>query len=67
MLEFNPCETRVCTDVTIVNDNWPESAEFFTISLEMNSGQDGWLSIDPAAAQVEILLNDDMLASETSL
>ena len=57
-LVFDACETRACTDVRIINDNWPENAETFTVSLERNSAQDAWLSIDPAEAKVTILLND---------
>ena len=59
-LVFDACETRACTDVRIINDDWPEKAETFTVSLERNSAQGAWLSIDPAEAEVTILLNDGM-------
>ncbi|CAI8015959.1 Scavenger receptor cysteine-rich type 1 protein M130 [Geodia barretti] len=62
---FDACETRACTDVRIINDNWSENAETFAVSLERNSAQDAWLSIDPAEAEVTILLNDGYSAELT--
>jgi hypothetical protein len=64
-LVFDACETRACTDVRIINDDWSENAETFTVSLERNSAQDAWLSIDPAEAEVTILLNDGYSAELT--
>lgn len=57
-LVFDTCEVRSCADVAIVNDNWPEDAEYFVVSLEMSSAHDEWLSIDVAEAVVEIHPND---------
>ena len=54
-LVFDTCETRSCTDVTIVNDNRPEDGEFFIIIL---AAHDEWLSIDVAEAAVDIHPND---------
>lgn len=68
-LVFRACETISCTDVTIVNDNWPgdaesfivslpEDAESFIVSLRRSSVNDEWLSIYPAEATIEIQPND---------
>lgn len=55
------CEPRQCVNITIVDDTVVESIESIAVTLE---GNDTWVILDPADAQVVIHDNDGELLSE---
>ena len=58
ILTFPTCDTRVCTDVTIVDDDIAEFTENFFVSLLRTDQLDSRITLSPTEAEVEILDND---------
>ena len=59
LLMFNMCEVRKCTDINIINDATLENVELFSVSL-LTSNLDYAISLDPHAAEIEIIDNDGL-------
>ena len=59
ILMFRACETRVCTNVTIVDDNVAELTERFSVELNRTNGLDPRIVLDPVVSEVEIMDDDD--------
>ena len=55
ILMFRSCETRVCTNVTIVDDNVAELTERFSVKLSRTDGLNPRITLDPVVAEVEII------------
>ena len=58
ILMFRSCETRVCTNVTIVDDNVAELTERFSVKLNRTDGLDPRITLDPVVADFEIMDDD---------
>ena len=58
ILMFRSCETRACTNVTIVDNNVEELTERFSVKLIRTDGLDQRITLDPVAAEVEIIDDD---------
>ena len=58
ILMFEACETRVCTNVTIVDDDVAELTERFFARLGRTVDLDTRITLDPFVAEVEIVDND---------
>ena len=54
ILQFDTCDVRQCTFVSIVNDIVEESEEFFSYTLERTPGLDGRIDLDPTMGIVVI-------------
>ena len=54
-LPVSACETLVCTNVVIVDNNIAESTENFFVSLLRTSQLDSRITLSPNKAKVEIL------------
>ena len=61
LLTFDSCETRRCTNITIINDVFKEDTESFFVSLERSSELDPRITMDPAVGVIEITFNDGLL------
>ena len=59
ILLFSSCETRVCTNVTIVDDNVAELTERFSVKLGRTDGLDPRITLDPVVSEVEIMDDGD--------
>ena len=59
ILMFRACETRVCTNVTIVDDNVAELTERFFVELNRTDSLDPRISLDPVVSEVEIIDDGD--------
>ena len=55
ILMFRSCETRVCTNVTVVDDNVEELTEKFSVKLSRTDGLNSRISLDPVVAEIEII------------
>ena len=58
ILMFRACETIVCTNVTIVDDNDVELTERFSVKLSRTDGLDQRINLDTVVAEVEIIVED---------
>ena len=58
ILIFRSCNTTVCTNITIVDDNVAELTERFFVKLNRTDGLDERITLDPDVAEVEIIDND---------
>ena len=58
ILMFRSCETRVCTNVTIVDDNVAELTERFSVKLSRTDDLNPRITLDPVVAEVEIIDDD---------
>ena len=58
ILMFEACETRVCTNVTIVDDDVAELTERFFARLGRTVGLDTRITLDPVEAEIEIIDGD---------
>ena len=58
ILMFSSCQTRVCTNLTIVDDNVAELTERFSVKLNRTDGLDPRITLDPVMADVEIMDKD---------
>ena len=58
ILMFRSCETRVCTNVVILDDNVEELTERFSVKLSRTDDLNPRITLDPVVAEVEII-NDD--------
>ena len=58
ILMFRSCETRVCTNITIVDDNVAELTERFFVRLGRTVGLDTRITLDPVEAEIEITDGD---------
>ena len=59
ILMFRSCETRVCTNVAIVDDNVAELTERFSVELNRTNGLDPRIILDPVFSEVEIMDDGD--------
>ena len=57
LLMFDSCETKQCTNITIMNDVGLENTESFLITLLWTT--DTNIALDPAAVVGEIEITDD--------
>ena len=55
ILMFRSCETRVCTNVTIVDNNVEELTERFSVKLSRTDGLNPRITLDPVVAEIEII------------
>ena len=61
VLFFEPCETRACVTLSIVDDNISEKTESFHITLERTSDLDSRIILDPRNGEVAIQDDDGMI------
>ena len=61
LLMFDTCETRQCTNITIVNILIEESIESFFVTLERTTDLDPRITLDPAVGEIFITANDGLL------
>ena len=61
MLAFGACDTKLCTDITIVEDMVVELTESFDVTLERSPSLDDGITFSPADGEVEIIDNDGVL------
>ena len=54
LLRFASCETRQCTEITIMNDTILEDIESFFVSLVRISGLDTRITLNPVNGEIEI-------------
>ena len=59
-LSFAACETRQCGNVNFVVDLVNEIVEEFDVSLERTIGLDTSISLQPAAVDARVFINDDI-------
>ena len=59
ILMFRACETRVCTNVAIVDDNVAELTERFFVELNRTDGLNPRITLDPVVSEVEIVDDGD--------
>ena len=59
ILMFRACETRACTNVTILDDNVAELTERFSVKLSRTDGLDPRITLVPVVAEVEVIDDDD--------
>ena len=57
-LYFDICATRVCEDLSLVNDNISETIESFHLTLERTSDLDSRIILNPSNAEVTIIDDD---------
>ena len=57
---FGECQTRYCTEITIVNDMILELTESFLFTLERTPGLDSRITLDPVNGEVEIIEDNGM-------
>ena len=60
ILEFDSCDTRQCTEITIVNDMIVELTESFFVTLEGTPGLDSRITLDPFDGEIEIIDDDGL-------
>ena len=60
ILEFDTCETRQCTEISIVDDMIVELTESFSVTLERIPGLDSRITLDPVYGEIEIIDDDGM-------
>ena len=65
-LPFGRCDTRICVDVPITDDEVLENPESFCVSLQGN-GLDSRITLEPTEAEIEIIDNDGMYRYCSSL
>ena len=58
VLMFGACQTRSCTNVTIVDDLVDEEEEFFRVSLTRTTGLDSRITLNPVEGRIVIIGND---------
>ena len=58
ILMFRSCETRVCTNVNIVDDNVEELTERFSVKLSRTVDLNPRITLDPVVAEIEIIDDD---------
>ena len=58
ILMFRACETRVCTNVAIIDDSVAELTERFFVKLNRTDGLDPRIILDPVVSEVEIVDDD---------
>ena len=58
ILQFDTCDVRQCTFVSIVNDSVNEPEEFFTYTLERTPGLNERIDLDPTMGTV-VITDDD--------
>ena len=58
ILIFRSCETRACTNVTIVDDNIAELTEWFSVKLGRTDSLNPRISLNPFVTVVEIMPNN---------
>ena len=58
ILMFRCCETRECTNMTIVDDNVAELTERFSVKLSRTDGLDPRITLDPVVAEFEFVDDD---------
>ena len=58
ILMFRSCETRVCTNVAIVDDNVSEPTEMFSVKLSRTDGIHQRIILVPVVAKIDIIDND---------
>ena len=58
ILSFGACQTRHCTDVTIMDDLVDEPLEYFDFTLERTPGLDTRISLNPVDGRIAIIDND---------
>ena len=58
ILQFDTCDVRQCTFVSIVNDIVNEPEEFFVYTLERTPGLDARIDLDPTMGRV-VITDDD--------
>ena len=58
ILSFDACQTRRCTDVTIMNDLVDEPLEYFDFTLERTPDLDTRISLNPVDGRIAIIDND---------
>ena len=56
---FRSCETRVCTNVAILDDNVTETTESFYVKLDRTDDLDPRITLDPVETEVEIIDDGD--------
>ena len=56
---FRSCETRVCTNVAILDDNVTETTESFYVKLNWTDDLDPRISLVPVVTEVEIIDDGD--------
>ena len=61
LLMFDSCDTRQCTNISIINDVFTEDTESFSVSLVRTSELDPRITLDPAVGEIEITDNDGLL------
>ena len=61
ILMFSSCQTRACTNLTIVDDIVAELTERFSVKLNRTDGLDQRITLDPVVAEVEIMDKDGEL------
>ena len=64
ILMFSSCETRACTNLTIVDDIAAELTEMFSVKLNRSDGLDQRITLDPVVAEVEIMDKDGELMND---
>ena len=58
ILMFMACETRACTNVTIIDDNVVELTERFSVKLNRTNDLDPRITLNPVVAEVDIMDDD---------
>ena len=58
ILAFGSCDTRQCTETTIVDDMIVELTESFFVTLERTPGLDSRITLDPVDGEIEIIDDD---------
>ena len=66
ILEVGSCNTRQCTEITIVDDMIAEMTESFFVTLERSPGLDSRLTLDPVDGEIEII-DDDGIFSDMQI
>ena len=54
VLEFAACEQRQCVNITITNDDIPETVESFFVNLNRTLELNSSISLAPVQAEIEI-------------
>ena len=57
-LTFDTCDTRQCTEISIMDDMIVELTESFFVTLERTPGLDSRITLDPVDGEIEIIDND---------
>ena len=53
-LKFDSCETRQCTNITIMNDMLVENTESFSVTLVRTADLDTRITLDPDVGEIVI-------------